>query len=87
MITKNEEVKLIDFDYAGVYMESQYPLLLSHNLMWPVGMKALSIMKTEHDNNMLAQLLLVIQFKKWHDDIMLSSILYTEFAYRVTSIR
>ena len=64
MITKNEEVKLIDFDWAGVHMESQYPLLISPNLIWPAGVEALSIMKTEHDDNMLTRLLPVIHSKK-----------------------
>jgi hypothetical protein len=59
MIIKNEEVKLIDFDWAqaGIYTKSWYPLLMSCNLMWPAGMEGLSIIKTEHDNNMLARLL------------------------------
>jgi hypothetical protein len=57
LITKNEEVKLIDFDWAGVHMKSHYPLLISPNLKWPTGVEGLSIMKTEHDDIMLAQLL------------------------------
>jgi hypothetical protein len=55
MIMKNQEVKLIDFDWAGIHMESQYPPLMSPNLMWPAGVELLSLMKMEHDNNMLAQ--------------------------------
>jgi RIO-like serine/threonine protein kinase len=62
MITKNEEVKLIDFDWAGIHAKSQYPLLISRNLMWPAGVEALSLMKTEHDDDMLAQLLQEKQF-------------------------
>ena len=58
MITKNKEVKLIDFDWAGVHMKSQYPLLISPNLKWPAGVEALSLMKKEHDDIMLEQLLL-----------------------------
>ena len=46
MITKNEKVKLINFDWAGVHMESHYPILISPNLMWPAGVEVLSIMKT-----------------------------------------
>jgi hypothetical protein len=53
MITKNEEVKLIDFDWAGIHTKSRYPLLISHNLMWPVGMEVLSIMKTEQVASLL----------------------------------
>ena len=66
MITKNEAVKLIDFDWAGVHMESQYPLLISPNLMWPAGVDALSIMKTEHDDDMLRQLLQAKQSYVWY---------------------
>ncbi|KAF8323655.1 kinase-like domain-containing protein, partial [Amanita rubescens] len=56
LITKNEEVKLIDFDWAGVHKQSQYPLLISPNLKWPTGVEGLTIMKTEHDDIMLARL-------------------------------
>jgi RIO-like serine/threonine protein kinase len=56
MITKNREVKLIDFDWAGVHGKSQYPLLVSPILEWPTNMKGSSVMKTRHDNNMLTQL-------------------------------
>ena len=56
MITKNEEVKLINFDWAGIHTKSQYPLLISRNLMWPAAMEVLSVMKTEHDDNMLGLL-------------------------------
>jgi len=57
MVTKNEEVKLIDFDWAGLHMKSQYPLLMSSNLTWPAGVEALSIMETWHDDDMLTRLL------------------------------
>jgi serine/threonine protein kinase len=57
MITKNEEVKLIDFDWAGFDKKSRYPLLISPNLMWPAGVEALSIMRTWHDDEMLVRLL------------------------------
>jgi Protein kinase domain len=56
MITKNEEVKLIDFDWAGIHAESRYPFLVSPGLTWPAGVEALSIMKTEHDDEMFARL-------------------------------
>lgn len=57
MITKNEEVKLIDFDWAGLHMESRYPLLISPNLPWPAGVEALSMMDTWHDDDMLTRLM------------------------------
>jgi hypothetical protein len=57
MITKNQEIKLIDFDWAGKHKESRYPLLISRNLPWPVGVEALSLMETSHDDDMLERLL------------------------------
>lgn len=44
-------------------MTSQYPLLISPNLMRPPGVEGLSVMKTEHDDNMLARLLPVIRLR------------------------
>jgi serine/threonine protein kinase len=57
MITKNDEVKLIDFDWAGIHMKSQYPLLISPKLKWPDGVEALSMMEAWHDDEMLLRLL------------------------------
>ena len=57
MITKNKELRLIDFDWTGEGMESQYLLLMSPNLSWPEGVEALSIKEIDHDNEMLATLL------------------------------
>jgi hypothetical protein len=57
MITKNEEVKLLDFDWAGIHKESRYPLLMSSSLKWPDGVEALSVMETQHDDIMLTRLL------------------------------
>lgn len=54
IITKNHELRLIDFDWAGEAMKSQYPALMSSNVSWPKGVEALSIMEIEHDNQMLA---------------------------------
>jgi serine/threonine protein kinase len=57
MITKNEEVKLIDFDWAGIHQKSLYPLLMSSTLTWPGGVAGLSVMETWHDDDMLKRLL------------------------------
>jgi hypothetical protein len=56
MITKNKEVKLIDFDWAGIHGKSQYPLLVSPILEWPTNVKGSSVMETWHDNDMLTWL-------------------------------
>jgi serine/threonine protein kinase len=58
MITKNQEIKLIDFDWAGEHMKARYPLLISRNLPWPDGVEALSLMETSHDDKMLERLFL-----------------------------
>jgi serine/threonine protein kinase len=57
MITKNEAVKLIDFDWAGIHQVSRYPLLMSPLLRWPAGVEGLTIMDTGHDDDMLTRLL------------------------------
>jgi serine/threonine protein kinase len=57
MITKNEAVKLIDFDWAGIHQVSWYPLLMSPLLRWPAGVEGLTIMDTGHDDDMLTRLL------------------------------
>ena len=56
IITDNGDVKLVDFDWAGVHGESQYPFLLSSVLQWPDGVEGLAIMETRHDIDMLEQL-------------------------------
>ena len=56
MITKDKKLRLIDFDWAGKDMRSEYPLLMSSNINWPEGVEALSMMKIDHDNEMLATL-------------------------------
>ena len=35
MVTENEEVKLIDFDWAGKELEIRYPLLISSSIKCP----------------------------------------------------
>jgi serine/threonine protein kinase len=57
MITKNEEVKLIDFDWADMHGKSQHPLLVSPILEWPANVKGSSVMEPWRDNDMLTRLL------------------------------
>jgi RIO-like serine/threonine protein kinase len=57
MITRNEKVKFVDFDWAGKAGVSRYPLLLSRQIQWPDGVgDGLAVMKKEHDLDMLTRL-------------------------------
>jgi serine/threonine protein kinase len=57
MITKNNKVKFVDFDWAGKAGVSRYPLLLSQQIQWPddVG-DGLAVMQKQHDLDMLTRL-------------------------------
>ena len=57
MITKDGKVKLIDFDWAGEEGRAKYPSLISPEIAWPEGVKALAVMRTEHDLDMLSKLI------------------------------
>jgi serine/threonine protein kinase len=56
MITKAHEVKLIDFNWAGVEGQAKYPYMISPGIDWPEDVKALAVMKTDHDVDMLSKL-------------------------------
>jgi serine/threonine protein kinase len=56
MITKANEVKLIDFDWAGEKGQAKYPYLMSPGINWPEGAEALAVIKSEHDVDMLNKL-------------------------------
>jgi RIO-like serine/threonine protein kinase len=56
MITKNNKVKFIDFDWAGKAGVSRYPLLLSQQISWAGGVKGLAVMEKQHDLDMLERL-------------------------------
>ncbi|KAK2461366.1 hypothetical protein APHAL10511_006590 [Amanita phalloides] len=53
MITKADKVKLIDFNWAGVEGQAKYPPIMSPAIAWPEGVKALAVMRREHDLAML----------------------------------
>ena len=55
MITNAGEVKLIDFNWAGVQGQVRYPPLISKGL-WAEGVEALGVIKVEHDIEMLDKL-------------------------------
>ena len=56
MITKDGEVRLIDFNWAGEEGQAKYPLLISQEISWPKGVEPLAVMKTEHDLDMWKKL-------------------------------
>ena len=56
MITKTDEVKLIDFNWAGETGQAKYPYLISPRIDCPEGVKALAVMETDHDVKMLGKL-------------------------------
>jgi serine/threonine protein kinase len=57
MITKDGQVKLIDFNWAGEEGQAKYPSLISTKITWPDGVKALNVMSREHDLDMLSKLI------------------------------
>jgi serine/threonine protein kinase len=56
MITKNEEVKLIDFDWAGKENETRYPLLASRVITGPLDVEGGSLIRKSHDTHMFSLL-------------------------------
>ena len=57
MITKSGEVKLIDFNWSGEEGQAKYPLLISPEIAWPEGVRALAVMRREYDLEMLSRLI------------------------------
>jgi len=57
MITRNNKVKFVDFDWAGKAGVSRYPILLSQEIQWPDGIEnGLAVMEKRHDLDMLMRL-------------------------------
>ena len=56
MITKANEVKLIDFNWAGVEGQAKYPSVISSDIKWAAGVEALGVIKKDHDMEMLNRL-------------------------------
>jgi serine/threonine protein kinase len=56
MITKDGRVKLIDFNWAGEEGQAKYPSLISQEIHWPEGVKAVAVIRREHDLAMLRSL-------------------------------
>jgi len=57
MIASDGKVKLIDFNWAGEEGQATYPSLISPVIAWPEGVKALAVMRSEHDLDMLSKLI------------------------------
>ena len=57
MIIRNNDVKFVDFDWAGKAGVSRYPLLLSQQIQWSDGVgDGLAVMEKRHDIDMLTRL-------------------------------
>jgi serine/threonine protein kinase len=56
LITKDGYVKLIDFNWAGEDGQAKYPPLISQDITWPEGVKAMAVMRRQHDIAMLQKL-------------------------------
>ena len=58
MVTKDNKVMFIDFDWVGKDGESHYPIIMAQTIDWPEGVKdGLGVMLKEHDTHMLLRLL------------------------------
>ena len=56
LITKDGNVKLIDFNWAGEDGQAKYPPLISQEITWPEGVEAMAVMRQQHDLDMLHKL-------------------------------
>lgn len=58
VVEKDKELhaKLLNFDWCGVHGIDTYPLLLSHNINWPDGVRSGAILRKEHDLEWLRQI-------------------------------
>lgn len=55
MVTKDDKVQLIDFNWAGREGEVTYPVSISHSIDWPEGVRGLEAICKQHDLVMLAR--------------------------------
>lgn len=53
---KSGRVWLVDFDHAGKYQETKYPLFLNPDIKWPDNAKAGALVEPEHDMYWIEQL-------------------------------
>lgn len=57
-LLQGNEVKFIDFDWAGEEGQAKYPCLISPEVLWPMGVAPLANMEINHDLQMLEQMFL-----------------------------
>lgn len=57
LVTKEEQVKLVNFEMTGLDGKDCYPLGISPLVEWPDGVEGLAVMKMEHDFEMLNKVL------------------------------
>ena len=55
---QGNDVKLIDFDWAGEEGRAKYPCLISPGIHWPPGVAPLANLEINHDLQMLEQMFL-----------------------------
>jgi serine/threonine protein kinase len=53
---KQQQVKLVDFNWAGEEGRTTYPYLMSSEIDWPKGVEALAVIERAHDLEMLNRL-------------------------------
>ncbi|KAK0462415.1 uncharacterized protein EV420DRAFT_1628054 [Desarmillaria tabescens] len=56
MVTRDDKVKLIDFDWAGKEGEAEYPMQLSEKIQWAPGVGAMEKVYKVHDISMIDKL-------------------------------
>ncbi|KAK0207037.1 hypothetical protein DFS33DRAFT_638382 [Desarmillaria ectypa] len=56
MVTQDDKVKLIDFDWAGKDGEAEYPMRLSEKIQWAPGVGAMEKVYKAHDIFMIDKL-------------------------------
>lgn len=55
LVTDAEEIKLVDFDWAGMENQQRYPPRMNNEIEWPDRVRPNAIMKKEDDLEMLAR--------------------------------
>ncbi|KAG0697439.1 hypothetical protein DFH29DRAFT_946507 [Suillus ampliporus] len=53
MITQDDKVQLIDFDWAGCEGKVTYPVFISPDIVWPKGVQGLEPILQQHDREMI----------------------------------
>lgn len=57
VVTNANQVKIIDFNWAGEEGQVRYPYVISSEIDWPEGVQAIAVIKRDHDLEMLDRLI------------------------------